>query len=117
MSKPVRRQRRKGARDTKKQVGGARLHKELFKVRCPLESDVLEGAALPDQVNSVALRMAAVGASLIDVCSKLVQLDRASTPTTMNQLKSQALICRNAPQNGIVSHGIKKRHVLQVSAR
>ena len=65
----------------------------------------------------VPLGMAAMGASLIDVCGKLVQLNRAGTTTTMDELDSVAPVCRDAFRDGVVSQIIEKGHVLQICAR
>ncbi len=65
----------------------------------------------------VPLGMAAMGALFIDVRGKLVQLNRAGTTTTMDELDSVAPVCRNAFHDGVVSHIIEKRHVLQICAR
>ena len=65
----------------------------------------------------VPFGMAAVGASLVDVCGKLVQLNRAGATTTMCELNSIAPVCRNAFHDGAVSQMIEKGHVFQICAR
>ena len=73
---------------------------------------MLEGRTFPNQMCSVPLGMAAMGALLIDVGGQLVQLNRAGATTAMDELDPVAPVCRNAFRDGAVSQVIKKGHVL-----